>query len=160
MKDKFILDVCCGGKAFWFNKNHPNTIYQDIRTEPKGFIEARPNYNVSPDVIGDFRDLKFKDKSFKLVIFDPPHLLAAGEKSWLRQKYGILNKETWKEDLTQGFKECFRVLDDYGVLIFKWNETSIKVKEVLSCFPIQPLFGHPTAKQGKTKWFTFMKIPK
>ncbi len=160
MKDKFILDVCCGGKAFWFNKNHPNTIYQDIRTEPKGFIEARPNYNVSPDVIGDFRDLKFKDKSFKLVIFDPPHLLAAGEKSWLRQKYGILNKETWKEDLNQGFKECFRVLDDYGVLIFKWNETSIKVKEVLSCVDIEPLFGHPTAKSGKTKWFTFMKIPK
>ena len=34
-EDKFILDVCCGGKAFWFNKNHPNTIYQDIRTEEK-----------------------------------------------------------------------------------------------------------------------------
>ena len=22
MNKKIILDVCCGGKAFWFNKNH------------------------------------------------------------------------------------------------------------------------------------------
>lgn len=159
MENKFILDACCGGKAFWFNKNHPNVVYQDIRVEPKGFIEARPNYNVSPDVIGDFREMQFPDKSFKLVVFDPPHLTAGGKTGWQRKKYGILNKETWPTDLKLGFEECWRVLDDYGTLIFKWNEESISVTEVLKIIPIKPLFGHPTARSGKTKWFTFMKIP-
>ncbi|GAG16600.1 unnamed protein product, partial [marine sediment metagenome] len=25
--DKKILDVCCGGRTFWFNKKHPDTVY-------------------------------------------------------------------------------------------------------------------------------------
>jgi len=158
-KKKVILDVCCGGKMFWFNKNHPNTIYQDIRTESKGCIPIRPNFNVSPDKIGDFRNMEFPDKSFKLVVFDPPHLLKGGKTGWQRKKYGILSKDTWKEDLLQGFSECWRVLEDYGVLIFKWNEYSIAFREVLDLFPVQPLFGHPTARSGKTKWFCYMKIP-
>ncbi|KKN65862.1 hypothetical protein LCGC14_0477980 [marine sediment metagenome] len=160
MKDKFILDACCGGRAFWFNKKHPNTIYQDIRIAKKGHVKLRPNHNVTPDVLGDFRKMKFKDKSFKLIVWDPPHFTQGGETGWQVQKYGKLNKETWREDLRKGFNEIWRVLDDYGVLVFKWNEYSIHIKEVLSCFDVQPLFGHPTAKAGKTKWFTFMKIPK
>ena len=157
MQDKFILDACCGGKAFWFNKNHPNVVYQDIRIEPKGFVKARPNYNVSPDVVGDFRKMDFPDKSFKLVVFDPPHLLSGGDNGWQKQKYGILGKN-WKEDLTLGFKECFRVLEDDGVLIFKWNEHSVSIKDVLALCENQPLFGHPTARSGKTKWFVFYKF--
>ena len=30
---------------------------------------------VSPDVIHDFTDMPYPDKSFKCVIFDPPHLI-------------------------------------------------------------------------------------
>lgn len=157
-KKKVILDVCCGGKAFWFNKNHPNTIYHDIRKEPKGFIQVRPNYNVNPDKIGDFRNLDFPDNNFKLIVFDPPYLLKCGEKGWQMKKFGRLNKDTWKEDLLKGFNECWRVLEDYGVLIFKWNEFDISFKAVLELFPVQPLFGHPTARSGKTKWFCYMKI--
>ena len=47
--------------------------------------------------------MKFADKSFKHVVFDPPHLLAGGVNGWQRKKYGILAKATWKEDLTKGF---------------------------------------------------------
>ena len=158
MKDKFILDACCGGRMFWFDKEHPNVLFQDIREEEPGFMKLRPNYSVKPDRIADFRNMEFEDKSFKLVVFDPPHLLNGGKTGWQRQKYGILAKDTWKEDLLQGFNECWRVLDDYGVLIFKWNEFSISFREVLDLFPVQPLFGHPTARSGKTKWFCFMKI--
>ncbi len=159
MKDKFILDACCGGRHFWFNKKHPNTIYQDKRVALKGILKERPNFCVVPDVVGDFKNMEFQDKSFKLIVFDPPHLKQAGENSWLFKKYGILDQD-WRSMLTKGFNECWRVLDDYGVLIFKWNEDQVKFKDVLDCFPIEPLFGHPTAKSGKTKWFTFMKIPK
>lgn len=38
MKNKFILDACCGPKCFWYNKNHPNTIYIDKRVEKKDLL--------------------------------------------------------------------------------------------------------------------------
>ena len=46
---------------------------------------------------------------------------------------------------------------DYGTLIFKWNDIEIPLKKVLSCFKVRPLFGHPTAKHGKTIWCVFFK---
>ncbi len=108
---------------------------------------------VSPDVIGDFRDIPFPDNSFKLVVFDPPHLVRVGENSWLAKKYGRLS-ENWKEDIRQGFKECFRVLESYGVLIFKWNEEQIKLSEILKLTDRVPLFGN---KRAKTHWLVFIK---
>jgi 23S rRNA G2069 N7-methylase RlmK/C1962 C5-methylase RlmI len=79
----------------------------------------------------DFRKMDLQDKAFKLVVFDPPHLFL-GEKSYMAQSYGRLDKETWKSDLRKGFSECFRVLEDEGILIFKWNECDVPLKEVLS----------------------------
>lgn len=158
MEDKFILDACCGGKMCWFNKNHPNALYLDERTLEKGTMPTHPNFEVAPDVIGDYRDMTFKDKSFKLVMWDPPHIVRLGNKSWMSQKYGMLGLN-WKEDLTKGFNECWRVLEDHGVLVFKWSEPEISLKEVLSLFHTQPLFGHTSGRSGKTKWCCFMKIP-
>lgn len=56
-----ILDACCGSKMFWFDKENP-------------------------DVIGDFRNMQFSNDEFDLVVFDPPHLVKAGDKSWLVKK--------------------------------------------------------------------------
>ena len=81
MKDKFILDACCGGRMMWFNKKHPNTIYIDIRREEKGLCKERPNFEVNPDKIMDFTNLEFPDKKFKLVVWDPPHGLTFSKKS-------------------------------------------------------------------------------
>ena len=103
--------------------------------------------------------MPYDDKTFKLVVFDPPHLTSGSEKSVINTKYGLLNKETWKVDIVTGFAECWRVLDDYGLLIFKWNEANIKAKELLREFPVEPLFGDFTGKTGKTIWVTFMKVP-
>jgi len=158
-EQKFILDACCGGRYFWFNKKHPNTIYIDIRKEGKGCNPRRPNFCVEPDIIMDFRDLKFPDKRFKLVVWDPPHLKTLGKTSIMRKTYGCLNPETWQDDLKRGFNECWRVLDDYGTLVFKWHESEIKLKEVLKLFHTQPLFGNPTNSGETTKWMCFIKIP-
>lgn len=162
-EDKFILDTCCGGRMFWFNKKHPAALYIDNRREEKGFIKERPNFEIQPDIIMDFRKLKFPDKSFKLVVFDPPHIKFRGYKSWAMQKYGSLNPKTWVADLKKGFDECWRVLEDHGILIFKWStekdSRSIKVKEILQLFQEEPLFGHTTGKSGNTMWICFMKIP-
>ena len=161
LKDKkFILDVCCGPKLFWFNKQHPNVLYIDRRIRKKGYNDYRKNREIKPDIVADFRSLPFSNKTFKLVVFDPPHIIAKGENFRMVKDYGWLNKETWKEDLKKGFNECWRVLEDYGVLVFKWNEASIKKKEVLNLFQKQPLFGHPIRSKIPTHWFCFMKIPK
>lgn len=159
MNHKPILDACCGPKMFWFDKKNPNVLFQDIRKEPAGYIKERPWCEVSPDIIQDFRNMPYSDKSFKHVVFDPPHLLHVGESGWQFKKYGKLDKNTWRKDLEKGFNECWRVLDDFGTLVFKWNEESISVNEVLRLFPEKPLYGHPTARSGKTKWCVFMKIP-
>jgi len=156
---KKILDACCGGKMFWWNKDSENVLFNDNRIVDKGAFDNgwNPNWCVSPDAVSDFRKLPYRDCSFKMVVFDPPHLTSGSMKSVINKKYGLLNKSTWKKDITDGFKECWRVLDHNGVLIFKWNEANIKAKELLRCFPVSPLFGDFTGKTGKTIWVTFLK---
>lgn len=153
MLDKPILDACCGSRMFWFNKKNDKVVYMDNRQLEDTLCDGR-KLEVNPDVIADFRDIPYPDKSFKLVVFDPPHLVKAGENSWLAKKYGKLS-DTWKEDINQGFNECIRVLDDYGVLIFKWNEEQVKLKDVLKVIDKEPLFGN---KRSKTHWLAFMKM--
>lgn len=162
--NKLILDACCGGRMMWFNKSHPRAVYMDNRRLMKaGFLE-HPGFKVDPDIKGDFRKMKFKNNSFKLVVFDPPHLSSLSKTSWMAKKYGILSEKTWKKDLRKGFDECWRVLDWNGILVFKWSiaESSKKrsksVKEVVEVIGREPLFGHPTGKVGKTMWMCFMKI--
>ena len=95
--EKKILDVTCGSRTIWFNKNHPNAIYCDKRTEDieMTFGKARTSVHqlhVNPDILCDFTDLPFDDNQFSLVVFDPPHLLGANETAWLVKKYGKLEE--------------------------------------------------------------------
>lgn len=159
MKEKFILDACCGSRMFWFNKKHPNALYIDSRIEKAGYIKSRRYREVKPDKKMDFRSLKFSDKSFKLVVWDPPHRTDFTKTSIMAKNYGILNKETWQWDLKKGFDECWRVLENYGILIFKWCDRQIKAKTLIKIFGEEPLFGHPTKSNATTHWFCFMKIP-
>lgn len=156
--DKKILDACCGPKYFWFDKNNPDVLFTDIRSEEHitGTGKNRRVRKITPDEYSDFRNMKYKDETFKMVVFDPPHLFL-GENSYMAKIYGRLDKDTWKEDITKGFKECFRVLKNDGFLIFKWNESDIPLKEILSLTDQKPLFGHPSGKASKTHWLTFMK---
>jgi hypothetical protein len=159
--DKIILDACCGGKMFWFNKNHQNTIYIDKRTAARGHIKYKEakNHEISPDLIMDFRNLDFPNGKFKLVVFDPPHIIRNGSCGYQCAKYGSLDKNTWQDDLNKGFNECWRVLADYGTLIFKWNEVDVPVSKIMSIIGREPLFGHKSGKQSKTHWLCFMKLP-
>lgn len=160
---KTILDPCSGSRMMWFDPENPSVIFGDIRNESitvtdrsHGKLNGTRTVRIEPDTLMDFRDLPFDDNSFKLVSFDPPHLVRAGPKSWLAAKYGKLG-ENWSDDLHKGFCECIRVLEPGGVLVFKWNETQVKVKEVLNLAPIAPLFGHISGRKGLTHWLVFMK---
>jgi len=158
-QQKIILDVCCGGRMFWFDKKNPNALYLDNRIMPAKKMSNGATLEVAPDMVMDFRKLDLPDNQFSLVVFDPPHILKRGGKnSWMKDKYGELDKDTWREDLRKGFAECFRVLRPDGVLIFKWSEIDIPLKEILSLTPEKPLFGHKSGKQQKTHWVTFIKI--
>lgn len=138
----------------WFDKENQLAMFGDIRSENHTLCDGRA-LEVKPDMAMDFRSLPFNDDSFKLVVFDPPHLVRAGKKSWLKLKYGKLN-ENWKQDIEKGFSECFRVLELDGILIFKWNETQVRVSEILALTDKKPLFGHKSGKNMNTHWITFM----
>jgi ubiquinone/menaquinone biosynthesis C-methylase UbiE len=149
---KPIIDVCCGSKMFWYNKQNPNTVFMDIRELEDTLCDGR-KLVIKPDIIGDFTNIPFPDNSFKLAVFDPPHLEKVGDNSWMAKKYGKL-KPGWKNEIKQGFEECMRVLEPGGVLVFKWNEQQIKLKDVLSLTQYRPLFGD---RRSKTIWAVFMK---
>jgi len=158
-----VLDPCCGGRMMWLDKQNPDVVFGDRRSETltvtdrsHGNASGTRTLRIEPDTLIDFRELPYQDGSFKLVAFDPPHLVRAGPKSWLAAKYGKLGPD-WRDDLRQGFSECFRVLNEDGVLVFKWNETQVRVAEVLALTPHRPLFGHPSGRKGLTHWYVFMK---
>lgn len=161
LENKTILDACCGGRMFWFDKKHPATLFVDRRIMPPKKVGTGKDERIRsclPDVQMDFRNLDLPSEHFSLVVFDPPHLFL-GENSYMAQSYGFLDKQTWREDLRKGFAECFRVLKTGGILIFKWNETDVLTSEILELTEQQPLFGHKSGKAQKTHWVTFMKTP-
>lgn len=157
--DKLILDATCGSRTMWFDKHHPAVIYCDKRQETFERVwrgSERPCV-VAPDVICDFTHLPFDDKTFRLVVFDPPHLERVGETSWTFKKYGKL-EEGWEDTLRSGFHECLRVLKPEGVLIFKWSEVQIPAEKVRRAIGQRPLFGHHSGKKMGTFWGCFMKF--
>lgn len=92
MSQQTILDVCCGSRMFWFNKQDPRAVFADIRAEEHTLCDGR-RLVISPDLIADFRALPFADSSFSVVVFDPPHLEHVGQTAWMGKKYGRLNKK-------------------------------------------------------------------
>lgn len=162
MSEKKILDVTCGSRSIWFNKQHPAAVYMDKRREYETRIWkssdglSERTLTVDPDIIGDFTQIPFPDESFNLVIFDPPHLQQAGETAWLVKKYGTLSDD-WPQMLHDGFEECMRVLKPNGVLIFKWSEIQIAADKVWKAIGRKPLFGHHSGKNSKTFWGCYMK---
>ena len=157
-----VLDPCCGSRMMWFDKANSLTTFGDQRcetltvTDRTRHEDGTRTLTIAPDMLMDFRALPFPDGQFKLIAFDPPHLKRAGPRSWLAAKYGKLGNN-WRDDLRQGFSECWRVLDTEGTLVFKWNETQIKLAEVLPLAPAKPLFGQVSGRSGMTHWLVFYK---
>jgi len=155
--EKIILDACCGSKMMWFDKKNPSVLFTDKRSESHILCDGR-SLEISPDVEMDFTNMPFENDKFHLVVFDPPHMNSLGANSWMAKKYGILTRD-WQIDIKEGFDECMRVLKPNGTLIFKWNESQIKINKILEIINTKPLFGHTSGRQSKTIWMTFLKTP-
>ena len=154
MSDCKVLDPCCGARMFYFDKEAPSVLFCDEREDVTEILCDGRILNVCPDLAADVTDLPFFDKSFHLVVFDPPHLTVGN--GWQVAKYGKLPSD-WREWMTKAFSECWRVLADNGTLVFKWYEYRIKLSEVLECAPCEPLFGNRRPTNSKTHWLVFFK---
>lgn len=156
-----IIDVCCGSKMFWFDKNDPRTVYLDKRKESHTLKDSSSKNGsrqliVDPDIQADFTNLPFADGQFQVCVFDPPHLVKNGKSGWLAKKYGKLFGD-WKDDIKKGFTECFRVLKPGGTLIFKWNETDVPVSQILKLTDKKPIIGNRCGKRSNSHWIVFLK---
>ena len=72
-----ILDPCSGSRMMWFDKSDQRALFGDCRSE-EHFLPDRQytrHIEIKPDIKLDFRKLPFPDNSFKLIAFDPPHLV-------------------------------------------------------------------------------------
>lgn len=156
MEGKTVLDPCCGGRMFYFDKYHPLVIYGDVRQESVSMTDRGKlrSLDITPDVILDFTCMPFLDDSFNFVVFDPPHLINSGKNSWLAKKYGKLDKYSWQDTLREGLSECIRVVKPGCVVAMKWSEGDISTAKLLKALPHQPAFGD---KQGKKRWLFFIK---
>ena len=154
--EKRVIDVACGSKMFWFDRSNPDVEFCDKRVVERQEYYPGRFIEVSPDTVCDFTALPFPNGAFRLVVFFPPHHKNVGKTSWTLVKYGCLEGD-WKEMLRKGFSECFRVLDEDGVLIFKWAEVQIPLREILPLAPCPPLFGNRQGKNAGTHWLCFMK---
>ena len=156
---KLILDATASYRAMWIDKKDPNAVFIDQRRE------------VKPNIVCIWQHLPFRNGLFKTVNFDPPHMLyrVKDKPSFLTEKFGLLEPETWQNDLRLAFDEFMRVLNPEGILLFKWNNNHVSVNRVLNCFPFKPKFGSQvggsrgfrskTSKEPRsiTSWFYFEK---
>ena len=101
-----IIDITSGSRMMWFDKNNPLATFVDKRVLHTELSDGRP-LDIEPDVKADWTvGLPFDDNSFHLAVFDPPHLIHAGENSWLAQKYGTLESNNWQPIIRDGFDEA------------------------------------------------------
>ena len=93
------------------------------------------------------------DRNNEFAMYVDNRMLKLGKNSWMAKKYGKL-PENWQEVIKHGFDECFRVLQPFGTLAFKWSSEQIPHAQVLKLAPELPLFGD---RRGKTRWTFFVK---
>lgn len=146
-----ILDLSAGKRAQWYNKQHPDTTYVDIRPE------------MAPDVVCDTTSLPFEDATFDLLSFDPPHM-CCGPNSNMAAQYGHWTTQQILDTVSGTAKEAHRVAKQDALLTLKWNSHDIRLERVLALMESfwEPLYGQTTAIRDKhksaTTWTVFRKL--
>src|SRR4030067_967695 len=100
-----ILDACCGGRQFWFDKKNPNVLFADSRVMPPKVVGSGKDARTRkclPDRVHDFRDMEYPDATLQMVVFDPPHLFLGGN-SFMARRF-----ESWFCGMLQGTRGWWR----------------------------------------------------
>lgn len=84
--DTPVLDMTAGSRMMWFDKQNNRATFVDKRQLHEKLSSGHV-IDVDPDVLADWTlGLPFDNETFNLVLFDPPHLIHAGDNSWLAKK--------------------------------------------------------------------------
>lgn len=127
-----ILDISAGRRAVWFDKDHRDATYIDVRPE------------VEPTIVADARALPSEvGDGFALVVFDPPHV-NFGAKSNMSRDYGHHTTAEIRDIISGSAREAHRVSSRDALMAFKWNDHDQSVGKVLDLMSPwwEPLFGH------------------
>lgn len=135
--------MSAGNRAIWFDKNHRDATYVDIRPE------------VQPSIVADARALPAElCGPYDLIVFDPPHKNSAATGNMVRS-YGHWTAEQINSIVAGTAREAHRVAAHDGLMAFKWNDHTRKLGSVLEWLEPwwEPLFGHGVSHQQKgTSW--------
>jgi len=176
--DAKILDATAGNRMIWKKKESPHILWIDIESE----------LEVKPDMIMDCTKTIFEDKRFHTVFFDPPHSFGgklgidrgcvrnylerekAHELSGGLYYYGLDKYKTASQLLSfihKSLLEFYRILNDDGILWFKWCDLVIPLDKILSFFRdwqemMRLYIKNPRQTLGlaQTYWILFMKKPR
>lgn len=100
-----VLDACCGGRHFWFDKKDGRALFVDKRRETIVWggkqRPGRCDTVIDPDQLADFTNLPFPSDTFALVVWDPPHGFF-GKTGIMAKTYGRLDDD-WQGMLTTEF---------------------------------------------------------
>ena len=111
---------------------------------PEGvvFLDKEPRLMIKPDILTTWDKIPYPNDYFSCCIFDPPHTWF-GESSIHNNPVRIEGKRgaTWwgnpgsevnlVRDIIKGQREIARVSP---VICFKWNEVSVSLEKILTCF--------------------------
>ena len=87
---KRIIDVACGSKMFWFDKNNPDVEFCDVRTLDRTEYYPGHYIEIAPDTVCNFTNLPFADNSFYLVVFAPPTCHTQGTRQLWQRNMAVL----------------------------------------------------------------------
>jgi hypothetical protein len=146
-----ILDATAGNRVIWKTKDDSRIL----------FIDVEPELEVKPDIVMNCTKTDFPDKSFNLIVFDPPHGFGgkvgegfhtcrnkkeaeAFSRKWGYEKgnlahcyYGVDKFKTRPQVLRFVYlasKEFYRILQDTGILFVKWTSYQIHLDKALPYF--------------------------
>lgn len=134
-----ILDLSAGYRAMWFNKEHPDATFVDIRPE------------VSPSIVADTRELPPEvGEGYDLVVFDPPHD-NFGANSQMTARYGHSTWDEIRDTVKRTAAEAWRVSKPDALMAFKWNSHSHKLGTILLLVQDwwEPLFANLTSSRRR-----------
>lgn len=57
---KPIIDVCCGSRMFWFDRQNPAVVFMDNREQTETLCDGR-KLEIKPDLKADFRHIPYPD---------------------------------------------------------------------------------------------------
>jgi hypothetical protein len=145
-----ILDLSAGKRAVWFNKNHPDAVYLDKRSE------------VNPTLVCDTREIPAAAGSgYGLICWDPPHM-NCGPHSNMSKVYGYHTTAEILEVIERTGREAHRVSVPGALMALKWNTHDIKLPRVFNLLQNwEPLFGHLTkdGPRSQTYWVMLRRLP-